>query len=563
MRTSALVLFSLLALVAFSDEDAAASAAPSDIIELKTDTFRSHITQNPVTLVEFYASWCGHCKAFAPIYEKVATALKEKGIPVARIDGAEESQVSEAERIEGFPTIRLYLSGEPISYEGERTLENVLAFVEKAQQPAFVRIATAEEFEAFRKDNALVAVAYPGDVEVDGTEPQEMFNRAASTLRFQSEIKFALVSDAALLGAKNEDGPVFVVFRKDLPDQKFVFPMNDGADMASLDSRFQQFCVKHTQPLASVVTGQNIRTYLSTGLPFIWIVVDKADGVNEKYPFVAEVAKKYVGKYLFFFLSSEDYPGQVDALNVKTTPAVVATDRLRHPMPKDTPLNAETLAKFAADYAEGKVPVELKSEEIPSDEEYAKMTVKKIVSKSWKDIVQDDSKDVLVKYYATWCGHCKALAPIYEKVAELVMSEKENAAKLVIAEYNMPENEIEENIGVQAFPTLIFYPAKEKDHPVFYDGDRSAGSIIEFIKKHASSEVKISADAQKELEAFEEAEKKKKEEEEKQQEEQPLEPNPDEGEPLTDEQVQEIMDKIEAGRKKAEAEGKTEEKEEL
>lgn len=553
MRCSSLVFLTVLALVVLSD-DAAAPPPPSDVIELKTDTFRQHIMQNPVTLVEFYASWCGHCKAFAPVYEQVATALKEKNIPVAKIDAAEEVQIAEMERIEGFPTVRLYLSGEPIAYEGERSLEKVLNFVEKAQQPAFTRVETAEEFAKFREDNFFVAAAYPGDPEVDGTEIQEMFNRVASSLRFKSDIKFALASDASVLGAKNEDGPVYVVYRKDMPEERYVFPLNDGSDEASIDSRFERFCIRHTLPLAGVVNGGNIRSYLSTGLPFIWVVVDDSEGVDEKYPFVAEVAKKYVGKYVFFFLSKKEYEGQVEALNVKTVPGVVATDRLRHPMPADTPFDAEHFAKFAADYDQGLVPVELKSEEIPAPEEYEKMTVKKVVGKSWHTVVEDSTKDVFIKYYASWCGHCKALAPIYEKVAELIMAEKSNAEKLVIGEYNMPENEVEVNLGVEGFPTLIFYPAADKEHPIPYDGDRSAGSIIDFIKKHASSELKFTPEAQKEIDAFAESQKKDSEK---------LEPNPDEGEPLTDEQIKEIMAKIEEGRKKAAEEGKAEQKEEL
>jgi len=229
-------------------------------------------------------------------------------------------------------------------------------------------------------------------------------------------------------------------------------------------------------------------------------------------------------------------------------------------MNPETPVNAETFKTFVSDYVAGKIPIELKSEPIPTPEEYAKMTVKKVVSRSWYDVINDTTKDVLVKYYATWCGHCKALAPTYEKLAELLTSDPEVAKTLVIAEYNMPENEVDHNIGVQSFPTIILYPAAEKLHPVTYDGDRTLGSFIEFIQKYASNKITLSAEAQKELDTYLEEQKKREEETQKE-----LDEPHDEGEPLTDEQVQEIMKKIQAARESGQdfGEEEPEEKEEL
>ncbi len=43
-----------------------------------------------------------------------------------------------------------------------------------------------------------------------------------------------------------------------------------------------------------------------------------------------------------------------------------------------------------------------------------------VVGKNFDEIVNDETKDVLIEFYAPWCGHCKSLAPIYEELGEKV-----------------------------------------------------------------------------------------------------------------------------------------------
>jgi thiol-disulfide isomerase/thioredoxin len=59
----------------------------------------------------------------------------------------------------------------------------------------------------------------------------------------------------------------------------------------------------------------------------------------------------------------------------------------------------------------------LKSEATPASND---VPVKIITGNTWDEIVGDSSKDVLVKYYAPWCGHCKTLAPLWTELGEYV-----------------------------------------------------------------------------------------------------------------------------------------------
>ena len=73
------------------------------------------------------------------------------------------------------------------------------------------------------------------------------------------------------------------------------------------------------------------------------------------------------------------------------------------------------MKEFVNNIEQGKIPRFLKSEEIPSENPGP---VYKVVSKNFKSEVIDNDLDVLVKFYAPWCGHCKKLALVYKSIAE-------------------------------------------------------------------------------------------------------------------------------------------------
>merc|ERR1711871_246026 len=87
-------------------------APPTDCVVLTDENFASVATNpNVNTLVEFYAPWCGHCKALKPAYEKVCSAFKyEENVVVAHMD-ATKYDAGQQYGVKGFPTLKFFPTG--------------------------------------------------------------------------------------------------------------------------------------------------------------------------------------------------------------------------------------------------------------------------------------------------------------------------------------------------------------------------------------------------------------------------------------------------------------------
>lgn len=98
---------------------------------------------------------------------------------------------------------------------------------------------------------------------------------------------------------------------------------------------------------------------------------------------------------------------------------------------------------------------------------------------NFKEIVLDETKDVLVEFYAPWCGHCKNLAPTYEKVAAAFKFEKD----VVIANLDADQyKDLAEKYGISGFPTLKFFPKGNKEGED-YEGGRDLEDFVSFINE--------------------------------------------------------------------------------
>ncbi len=76
------------------------------VIELTSANFESTITENPFIVVDYWAPWCGPCRSFAPVFEKVSNDHPE--IVFAKVNTEEEQQLAAHFQIRSIPTLMIF-----------------------------------------------------------------------------------------------------------------------------------------------------------------------------------------------------------------------------------------------------------------------------------------------------------------------------------------------------------------------------------------------------------------------------------------------------------------------
>ncbi|MCL2757661.1 MAG: thioredoxin [Coriobacteriia bacterium] len=83
------------------------------VTELTTDSFDAAVLQaDKPYLVDFWAAWCGPCRAVAPVVEQIAEELSDK-LYVGKLNVDENREIAQRYRVMSIPTLILFKDGAP------------------------------------------------------------------------------------------------------------------------------------------------------------------------------------------------------------------------------------------------------------------------------------------------------------------------------------------------------------------------------------------------------------------------------------------------------------------
>ncbi|XP_009799259.1 protein disulfide-isomerase-like [Nicotiana tabacum] len=450
------------------------------VLTLDHTNFTDVVSNHNFIVVEFYAPWCGHCQKLAPEYEKAASVLSSHDPPIvlAKIDASDEANrgLATQYQLKGFPTIKIFRNGgnNIQEYNGPREADGIVAYIKKQSGPASPEIKSKEDAANVIDEKKIIVV---GIFQELSGEKFENYTTLAEKLR--ADYDFAHTVDAKFLPRGEQ---------VDKPTLRLLKPFDElFVDFEDFEvEAMEKFIAESSIPIVtyfdkdpenSIYVSKFFNGIGAKAMLFVNFSTE-LDAFQSKYKDVAVLNKENGLKGLSFLLGDvEAGEGAFSYFGLKPEQApliiIMENDGQKYLKAHVEP---DAIASWLKDYKDGKLKPYVKSQPIP---EVNDEPVKVVVRDTLEKMVLNSGKNVLLEFYAPWCGHCKALAPILDEVA--VSFEKDS--NVLIAKLDATANDIRtDEFDVKGFPTVYFKSASGKLSQ--YNGERTKEAIIEFIQQN-------------------------------------------------------------------------------
>jgi len=452
-------------------------------VDLQTPFFVDYVKDRNV-LVEFFAPWCGHCKALQPKWEAAAVKVNlddSIDATIAKVNAVLEQDLADKYVDEGYPTIKWFPRGsvDGVDYDGGRETKDIVAWVIDATTPDIVTIKKKQS-EEFGKntDYSLVST-----VKVD-SKKEKLFDRACK--RLKKEMK-KMKKSFRCGKTRLKKGKTKVFFRRN------EFEESDGPVKLKYDGK-----------MAKLDGWVLDNVYGKFGLFDEGFLLDRFDQElflivmkEKKYPFEVEGLSDFVIKMKQETGIQANMLDQRGAKNWGFTmdkDVIYVYAKIREVSAKNDKLRPQDYDRYILDPAVNNTDLDIfLSKARASDwEVYVRSQspddvhqdglVVPLIGNTFKEVVYDTTKNVLVEFYAPWCGHCKKFAPEYEKLAQTV--ERQYKKKnILITKIDSTSNDVP--VVISGFPSLYMFPAGKDAKPIKFEGKRDMEDLIDFIDEYS------------------------------------------------------------------------------
>lgn len=285
-----------------------------DVVNLSDDDFESFVNNEELSLVKFYAPWCGHCKSLAPKYGEAASDLLKAQPPIklAKVDCTKHKEACGKFGVSGYPTLKLFRNGEASDYSGPREADGIVKYMKKQVGPACMPLSTKKEIDAFKKSNKDTNYVVVGFFEKKYTPLYVSFTILTKQLR--DTYTFGIVVNGELGKEYGISGDGLVAFYNWEDKQSVYAGSTKKADI-------QSWIGEKSLPVVGEYTEDTAKLYDSRDVPVAHFFVPVNWEDKKTMAYYSNRLKKGVaphkGKLSVAFADLKKYEKKAKSFNIK------------------------------------------------------------------------------------------------------------------------------------------------------------------------------------------------------------------------------------------------------
>ena len=367
------------------------------------DTNYTLLEKKEINFILFYSQYCYHCHKFLPTFIEAANYCKEQKLKVvfSRIDANLNEKASEAYQIRSYPTVYLVLKGKKHKYEGYRTKDALINFMNKKLNDEIFKINKLEEINEYQKITPILLLSTIKD------KSSQIFKYFYDYAKNSYEYNFLSCLSEECLKKYGED----IILYKNFDEKEVSYVKSYGKLSDAKNSSIPYFISIFAMECGSMLTVDSLDALIRYNKTGFFYVRNSSDEENVKYDKLFKELGKELRKdntYAFVCDTGEIYQSNIqDAFSIhegdlpavfyyqQNTPDPAAKNKLyslRHLDMKK--VSIESLMKFVIDIKKGKLKRDLYS--MPVSECKMINGMRRVVGKTFDQYVTDEKRNVFL-----------------------------------------------------------------------------------------------------------------------------------------------------------------------
>ena len=445
--------------------------------------FDETLKSNKFVLVSFIPVRCVDCESAVPVFNKLSEKYDNSTLIFGRVECSSNDDSYLCSKYKVNPTypmvIKLFDSKHytPLDYLETVNVTGIDKWLKKKMEENPIIVHSLAEIEKLHEKckatNTSLVVAF---FESRRSKTYRQF--IESTIRI--DLDYFVFAEC--IGCDEQALEEYEVE----DDQIVVLRYDDEIARTEEFEKLPSFLSTSGCPPIDQLNERSIRRMQTTPMLTCVLYIDKIDfwSVPEMltiYEAIKEVAKFFVGQVVFFYADYRDYADHFSRVNMSVIPlpkliAFSEAGSFAYPF---NSTGTDPLGVWLKKILNRQIEPYLRSETPPANND---KPVKVLVANELNDKLTNNTKDVVVLFYAEENIDCQAFLPVYAELAESLS----HVEPMVFYKIEVTKNDIPK-MKMNPYPSIYVFPGHAKQSPTLYNGNKSIQDLKKFLNTHCKT----------------------------------------------------------------------------